>query len=131
MLLALLLSCAKVPDAPTTQLPPCWSSPNCVSTQADPGDATHHIAPIDAPEGLDLDAVAGTVGDLEGCAVTATGATWVRAECTLPSGLFTDDLDVLLDGGKVHVRSSSRLGYDDLGVNRKRAEALFEALTAE
>jgi len=40
-----------------------------------------------------------------------------------------DDLELLADeeGGVVHVRSASRLGWSDLGANRHRVEALHRA----
>lgn len=39
---------------------------------------------------------------------------------------FTDDVEIFVDeaGKLVHFRSASRLGYSDLGVNRKRMETL-------
>lgn len=39
---------------------------------------------------------------------------------------FVDDVEFVLDGaaGLVHVRSASRAGYYDFGVNRKRIETL-------
>jgi uncharacterized protein (DUF1499 family) len=39
---------------------------------------------------------------------------------------FVDDVEFLLDEGKsvIHVRSASRVGHSDLGVNRKRIEAI-------
>lgn len=39
---------------------------------------------------------------------------------------FVDDVDFRIDqaAGLVHVRSASRLGYSDLGVNRKRVEEI-------
>ena len=126
----LLLGCARVPSLPADDgiLPACWSSPNCVSTQADPGDAGHHIAPVAAPEGLDRAPLEVAVAAQPGCEVTLRGSTWVRAACTTPSGLYTDDLDVALVDGHVHARSSSRLGYGDLGVNRSRVASLFATL---
>ena len=130
MILLALLACSKTPELPTDQLPACWDSPNCVSTQAPETDEQHHIAPIPRPEGLDLAAAEQVVVGLEGCVVESKGDTWIRAACTTPSGLFTDDLDVWLEDDVVHARSSSRLGYDDLGVNRERVETLFAALQA-
>ena len=45
---------------------------------------------------------------------------------------FVDDVEFLLDApaGVIHVRSASRLGRKDFGVNRARVEALREALRA-
>lgn len=43
---------------------------------------------------------------------------------------FIDDLELHFDdaSGRVQLRSASRVGYSDLGVNRKRVEALRSAL---
>tara|TARA_B100001094_G_C18146987_1_gene781366 strand:- start:332 stop:736 length:405 start_codon:yes stop_codon:yes gene_type:complete len=43
---------------------------------------------------------------------------------------FVDDLEVLFDDDKklMHIRSASRLGYSDLGANRKRVTKLFAQL---
>jgi len=46
-----------------------------------------------------------------------------------------DDVEFLLDDGTktIHIRSASRVGYSDLGVNRKRVEAIrarFETLAS-
>ena len=40
---------------------------------------------------------------------------------------FVDDVEFYCDGTAIQVRSASRLGYSDLGVNRKRVEAIREA----
>ncbi len=39
---------------------------------------------------------------------------------------FVDDVEFLLDDSKkvIHVRSASRLGKSDLGINRKRIETI-------
>ncbi len=46
---------------------------------------------------------------------------------------FVDDVEFLLDAEArlIHVRSASRLGYSDLGVNRARIERLRAALIAQ
>ena len=43
---------------------------------------------------------------------------------------FTDDLELALDTSArvIHVRSASRIGRGDLGVNRKRVEAIRAAM---
>ena len=40
---------------------------------------------------------------------------------------FVDDVEFYCDGTAIQVRSASRLGYSDLGVNRKRVEVIREA----
>jgi uncharacterized protein (DUF1499 family) len=53
-------------------------------------------------------------------------ATYIYAQCTTPLMRFTDDLEFWLDEarGVIQVRSASRLGSEDLGVNRQRIEAI-------
>jgi uncharacterized protein (DUF1499 family) len=57
---------------------------------------------------------------------------YLHVEMTSAFFRFVDDVEFLLDpeAGVIHVRSASRLGYSDLGVNRKRIEGIrasFEA----
>lgn len=61
--------------------------------------------------------------------IVEEGDAYLRAECRTRLG-FVDDLELLLvpDEGVVHVRSASRLGYRDFGVNRARVEALRREL---
>jgi uncharacterized protein (DUF1499 family) len=42
---------------------------------------------------------------------------------------FVDDVEFLLDADQqvIHVRSASRIGYSDLGVNRRRIERIRSA----
>ena len=50
----------------------------------------------------------------------------LKAECRTLICRFVDDLEFRLDrtAGRIHVRSSSRLGRWDLGTNRRRIETL-------
>ncbi len=48
-------------------------------------------------------------------------------DLTRSSRRFVDDVELYCDGKVIRVRSSSRLGYSDLGVNRKRVEAIRKA----
>lgn len=41
---------------------------------------------------------------------------------------FVDDIQLLSQDGAVHIKSSSRLGYSDLGVNARRTAAVRAAL---
>lgn len=51
-------------------------------------------------------------------------ANYIHAECRTRFLRFVDDLEFLFDDNDavIHVRSASRVGYSDLGVNRKRVE---------
>lgn len=58
---------------------------------------------------------------------------WLRAESRSRWLGFVDDLELALvaDERRIHVRSASRVGWSDLGVNRRRVEALRAALRAQ
>jgi uncharacterized protein (DUF1499 family) len=55
---------------------------------------------------------------------------YLHAEATSLVFRFVDDVEFQLDPGQrlLHVRSASRVGHWDLGVNRRRVERLREAL---
>ncbi len=57
-------------------------------------------------------------------------AGYIYAQCTTQVLKFTDDVELLLDAsaGVIHVRSASRVGSKDFGVNRARVEALRQGL---
>ena len=62
--------------------------------------------------------------------VTQDTEVFVQAVAITPLMRFRDDVQLLYipEEGLVHVRSSSRLGYSDMGANRKRVEELRELL---
>ena len=51
---------------------------------------------------------------------------YIRATFTTFLFRFTDDVEFLFDDEKklIHMRSASRVGYSDLGTNRRRCEAI-------
>jgi uncharacterized protein (DUF1499 family) len=57
---------------------------------------------------------------------------YLHAECRSGVFGFVDDLELHLrpQSDSIAVRSASRLGYSDFGVNRKRVESLRAALAA-
>jgi len=67
--------------------------------------------------------------------VTEDGC-YIHVEFTSFVFRFVDDAEFLLDEAvkTIHVRSASRIGYSDLGVNRKRVEMIrsrFDAIGRE
>jgi uncharacterized protein (DUF1499 family) len=106
----------------------CKRSPNCVSSQADPRDREHYIAPI-AFKGTALDAMAAArkaVESMQRATVVRHEGGYLYAEFRSKLMRFVDDVEFAADGrsGQIHVRSASRLGRRDFGVNRARVEAL-------
>ena len=57
---------------------------------------------------------------------------YLRAEFTSTLFRFVDDVEfvVVPDEGVIHFRSCSRVGYSDLGANRRRMESLRKKLNA-
>jgi uncharacterized protein (DUF1499 family) len=114
------------------KLAPCPDTPNCVSTQADRDD--QRMQPI-AYEGSAAEAMARLKEVLASTprvrVVTATD-TYLHAECTSLVFRFVDDVEFLIDATArvIHFRSASRAGRSDFGVNRRRMEAIREALAA-
>jgi uncharacterized protein (DUF1499 family) len=104
------------------RLAPCRRTPNCVSSQADPSDGEHYIAPIRFT-GTMAD-LRGLVESMERVTVIAAQDNYLYAEYRSKLLRYVDDVELYLDKGMVHVRSASRLGRRDFGVNRKRIEAL-------
>ncbi len=111
------------------RLAPCPDTPNCVSSFA--ADEEHRVEPL-ALEGDPATALAKLRRILESMprtAVVDAGDNYLHAEATSLIFRYVDDLEILIDAGagEIHLRSASRTGYSDLGVNRKRVQALAEA----
>ena len=109
----------------------CPASPNCVSSQAH--DERHRIAPLAFSGEPDaafarLRQVLAQRGDTR---IIEESPDYLRVE--LRTLLFVDDGEFLLDRpqGVIQVRSASRLGYSDLGKNRRRIEEIRAKFTNE
>jgi len=110
------------------RLAPPKPTPNCVSSQADAADAEHYIAPIPF-KGAAADAMAAArkaVAGMQGASVIRHEGGYLYAEFRTQIMRFVDDVEFLFDekAGLLHVRSASRLGRRDFGVNRARVEAI-------
>ncbi len=104
------------------------STPNCVSSQADPSDAEHYIPPIafKGDAAAAMPAVRKAVEGMRDATVIRHEGGYLYAEFRTKVMRFVDDVEFLHDekGGVIHVRSASRLGRRDFGVNRARVESL-------
>lgn len=107
----------------------CPPSPNCVSSQA--SDSEHRIAPL--PLLGDTTAtrtrLLSLLAQTPRVTVVAQEAHYLRAEFTSQLMRFVDDVEFLIGQEAVEVRSASRLGHSDLGVNRERIEGLRQQLS--
>jgi len=108
------------------QLQPCPDSPNCVVSQST--DEEHKIDPLalesSAPEALAK--LKKIILGMERTSIIEETDNYLYAEFKSAGMGFVDDVEFSIDAEKkvIHVRSASRVGYSDLGVNRKRIEAI-------
>ena len=107
------------------RLAPCKRSPNCVSSQADPSDREHYIAPLKAS----MEDVRKAVESLPRTRVVLAHPNYLYAEFRSRLLGYVDDVEFFFDGSAIQVRSASRLGRRDFGVNRARIEQLRRMLT--
>jgi uncharacterized protein (DUF1499 family) len=115
------------------RLKPPSSTPNSVSSQAalypdHPQAARAAIEPLrySGDGKAAMRRLAGMLRGMERTTLITDEPGYLYAQCTTPLMRFTDDLEFSLDApaGVIHVRSASRLGYGDRGVNRARVEAI-------
>ncbi len=116
------------PQLVNGKLRPCPGTPNCVSSESD--NPLFKIAPLaftGSPE--QVWATLKLVVREEGGTVHDEGREYLWSTFTLPVFGFVDDVEFRLSAteGVIHVRSASRLGISDLGVNRGRVEQLRSA----
>jgi len=108
-------------------LAPCPDKPNCVCSEFSE-DAAHYVAPIDysgaSPEKA-WDDILQIIKEVGGEVVVANDE---YLAATFASSLFgfIDDVECRLDTSKkrIQIRSASRVGHSDFGVNRKRVEQM-------
>ena len=115
------------------QLAQCPASPNCVNSQAK--DQKHFIEPIQ---------ISGTpsetrnhiliiLKELNRSKIITAEDNYIRAEFSSRVFGFVDDIEFYFPDTNstntiIHVRSASRVGYWDFGVNRKRIEQVRNRL---
>lgn len=107
------------------QLSPCPDTPNCVCSEDSSSPA--YIAP------LSFSGTAENAWQTVKYAVVAAGGiitierpSYLQAHFTSRWLRFVDDVELRMDADNqvIHVRSASRVGHSDFGVNRKRVEKL-------
>lgn len=119
------------------RLKPPSKTPNSVSSQASlypdhPQRAYADIAPL--PLNGDAAATLARIGNIieamEGGEIVKREPGYLYAQFTTRIMRYVDDAEFWFDpdAGVIQVRSSSRLGSSDLGVNRKRIEFIRQKL---
>lgn len=110
------------------RLAPCPDAPHCVSSQSE--DESHRMEPLcyitskaEAQEKLLT-----ILRSMKRTRIISIKDEYLHAECTSAIFRYVDDVEFYLNDEQklIHFRSSSRLGYYDVGVNRRRMEKMRE-----
>ncbi len=106
----------------------CPGTPNCVNSQST--DAQSKIAPLPMMAIADLKEI---IESMERTTIIEETNDYLYAEFKTPLMGYVDDVEFYLDKSEnvVHVRSASRLGKSDLGLNRKRVEEIRSKIEAK
>ncbi|MBU0665298.1 MAG: DUF1499 domain-containing protein [Proteobacteria bacterium] len=120
----------KAPGLVAGRLAKCPETPNCVCSEPK-DDANHFISPILLPQNITFDSLPilkNAVRDMGGD-IGVESDNYFSATFSSAIFGFMDDLEVRIDSTQnmIHLRSASRVGYGDAGVNKKRTE-LFKKL---
>ena len=107
-------------------LAPCPGSPNCVLSQQ--SDSKYRIQPLafDGPLDVRKERLNQVILSLENARIITQNVNYWHIEFTSRWMSFVDDVEFYFmeEEELIHVRSASRLGYYDFGVNRKRVEEI-------
>ena len=108
------------------KLHPCPKSPNCVSTQAI--DDKQKMEPINYPGSLEeaKTKIISIINSLKRSKIITNEENYIHIEFRTATFRFVDDVEFLFDDKEkvIHFRSRARMGYSDMGVNRKRMEEI-------
>ncbi len=111
------------------QLSPCPGSPNCVSSQSDEPKSFVEPFSYTGEKAKAMEILKQVISGIERTKIVEQTNSYIYAECTSKLFGFVDDVEFFFsdNASVIHVRSASRIGYSDLGVNKKRVEAIRSA----
>jgi len=128
--LAVLMAASALPDS-SPILPQCPASPNCVSSQA---DDNHRVEPfkVTGDAGVAFGKLRKILAQRTDTTLISSDDTMITVEFRTMLGFVDDGLFVLDAANRlIQVRSAARLGYWDMGKNRRRMEEIRKAYLAE
>lgn len=128
-----LMGCPRQADLsfpePPGPLNPCPASPNCVATQA--ADPQKRMAPLPyrVDRATSRTLLVSILMDMPRATVVTDADHYLHVEFRSALFGFVDDVEFVFDDAAavIHFRSAARSGYWDLGVNRRRMNAIAEA----
>ncbi len=115
------------------KLDPCPESPNCVSSQST--DKEHFIEPISYKSNATdaLQKIKTIILAFPRTQLVNEDTESLHFEFKTLILRFTDDVNIVVDDNEkvLHIRSASRTGHSDFGVNRKRVESIRDKFGSE
>ncbi len=108
------------------KLQKCPNKPNCVVSFY-PDDKEHYLAPIKTEQSLDEIKKTILKSDLD-WKITQEGENYIHYNFKSSLMGFVDDIELYKSEDLLHFRSASRVGYSDLGANKKRILKLKDIL---
>lgn len=115
-----------------TSLAPCPNKMNCVNSQAETG--RHAIPPFQiygTPKAC-MERIGEVIRGMPRTKIVEETPDYIHALYTSKIFRFIDDVEFLYNPERnvIEVRSASRVGYGDLGVNRRRVETIRKGYLA-
>ena len=119
------------------QLQPCPESPNCVSTTADREAQRMPAIEFEGSLAEAMQQLERTVQSFSRTRIVEKSERYLHAEFRTLFFRFVDDVEIYIPENqtpgaplRIEFRSASRVGYSDLGVNRKRMTEFAKRFTA-
>jgi uncharacterized protein (DUF1499 family) len=128
-----LAACSNTnPVAENGAMADCPDSPNCVSSE-DKGDAFIEPFVLNEDPQQAWPEMIKILKSMPRTEISAQSPGYIHATATSLVFRFIDDLELQVssDGKTIGVRSASRTGHSDMGVNRERVEKLRQMLHAK
>lgn len=129
--------CAAAPPkhllTPAGHLTPCPSSPNCVSSEEPPSD-NHYVAPLQyrVSRARAYHALLAVLQHMRRTRIVTKQSDYIHATVRSAVFGFVDDVTFQFhpNDKRIDMKSASRLGYYDFGVNGRRAAMIRRRFNA-
>ncbi|MCC6160204.1 MAG: DUF1499 domain-containing protein [Deltaproteobacteria bacterium] len=126
--LGLVVVALAVGGVKSGRLAACPRSPNCVCSQDE--RQSHAVAPLRYEDDFEsaMARLIEVIRSMHRTAIVRREGPYLHATFTTRIFRWVDDVEFLFDDAAklLHVRSASREGWSDLGVNRRRVEEIRE-----
>ena len=115
------------PEFIDSRLSKCPDTPNCVCTE-NKDHTDHYISPINTSQSTEPDfnslLILKEIVLNMGGSIQTEKKNYISATFTSAIFRFVDDFEIRIDKKNkvIHLRSASRVGRSDFGINKKRAE---------